>query len=451
MNSNKKPQLPLDLTALTYSTPMRAKPGLQVSVNLGFEVRMGAPENLGPAALFVVGVIDTSGSMYGSKLGMVQQALLNLMRTLGPEDHFALVWFNEQAGVALEPTLMTDEGKRHAQFAIDCLNATSDTYPRLGFDLVRQMFDGVEGNRALIYLGDGQSSDLGDRKWSKDQDNWQISPALTAASEIRGEGISVYTGGINLDNSTEAFLVEMAGGPASFKQIHDATDLNNMFDGVRNLAKFSAISNARLVLQTVKFAQLIKLANVARGEKVERYRVPGDINTKTISLGPIVINDKFQAFAALQVTLPDNIGDETRAFGKAVLIGDVPGLGLTNEVLASADIVQEFSRTEKPVINPRMRYILALAEAQDGFEAGSREGSDVGQVINAAKSNFTQSTSVFSNADLAAALSADEVELIRETEKDLSTLADTAATDANSARQSARSQTTTFDASTLGL
>jgi len=400
--------------------------------------------------LFLVGVLDVSGSMIGSKLTMVQASLRSLVASMNDEDTFALVAFNDEVEIALEPTRMTTAGKRSANQAIDALSATGETYPELGLAKAMAMFEGVTGNRALVYVGDGQSSDFGDRSWSKDQDNWQGSPALRTARSIRDAGISVYSGGIKLDNQTEAFLVELAGADANFKQVNDPDDLNGMLAGVKKLADLTAISNAKLELQTVKFASVQQLALVTRGQKAERYFVDGDVESRSIALGPIVQGDKLQACATFSVTLPANIGNETRAFGKAKIIGDVPAFGLTGAVLATADIEQEFSLAEKAVVNPRVKFIMAIGEAlREGFQAASRVGSDVSGVAGAARTNFANATAVFNNADLANALSLDELSLIDSVKTDLANLERSGGGD--EARKQARSATTTFDAGSLGL
>lgn len=90
----------------------------------------------------LVFLIDTSGSMNEpNKLPLVQQSLGMLLDQLAPDDRVAIVTYAGNAGVALEPTPVSEKGKIRA--VIDRLNAWGST---AGAEGIRQAYALAEQN-----------------------------------------------------------------------------------------------------------------------------------------------------------------------------------------------------------------------------------------------------------------------------------------------------------------
>lgn len=85
------------------------------------------PTDKAPAPLFLVTVLDKSGSMSGSKMEMMKDTMRRLVAKLRPMDSLTMVMYDTNVSVLLPPTLMDESNAEKAIELIDSLRVGSST------------------------------------------------------------------------------------------------------------------------------------------------------------------------------------------------------------------------------------------------------------------------------------------------------------------------------------
>lgn len=79
------------------------------------------------APIYIVAVLDKSGSMSGEKITMLKETMEKLIKKLRPCDHLGIVSYDSTITVDLQPLLMDEHGKSRATSLIQALAAGSMT------------------------------------------------------------------------------------------------------------------------------------------------------------------------------------------------------------------------------------------------------------------------------------------------------------------------------------
>jgi len=79
------------------------------------------------AAVDIVCVLDTSGSMSGERISLLRKSVRRLVRGVNSRDRLALIEFNSVCRVLLNFTLMIDKGKRKAKDIINTIGSWGGT------------------------------------------------------------------------------------------------------------------------------------------------------------------------------------------------------------------------------------------------------------------------------------------------------------------------------------
>ncbi len=153
-----------------------------------------------PANLVLV--IDVSGSMNeGDKLWLAKESLNLLIENLFPRDEVAIVAYNSEAWVELEPT--SARNKTRISNVINNLWAGNSTNAEaglvLGYQLMWEMYDANETNRVIL-ISDGVAN-VG-----------QTGPTgiLARIAESVEAGITLTTVGVGLGNYNDVLLEQLA-------------------------------------------------------------------------------------------------------------------------------------------------------------------------------------------------------------------------------------------------
>jgi len=85
-------------------------------------------ENAKRAAVDIVCVLDTSGSMSGDRISLLRKSVRRLVRGVNSKDRLALIEFNTQSRVLLNLTAMDELGKRVAKDIINTLGSWGGTH-----------------------------------------------------------------------------------------------------------------------------------------------------------------------------------------------------------------------------------------------------------------------------------------------------------------------------------
>ncbi|XP_076957360.1 E3 ubiquitin-protein ligase WAV3-like [Bidens hawaiensis] len=179
------------------------------------------------APVDLVTVLDTSGSMAGTKLALLKRAMGFVIQNLGPADRLAVIAFSSTARRLFPLRKMSDTGKQHALQAVNSLMANGGTNIAEGLRRgAKVMEDRRENNPvgSIILLSDGQdtytvngSSNSGG---GKNQLNYEL---LVPQSIHGGDGnpgmkIPVHAFGFGTDHDASSMhsISEISGGTFSF-------------------------------------------------------------------------------------------------------------------------------------------------------------------------------------------------------------------------------------------
>ncbi|HTJ40908.1 MAG TPA: VWA domain-containing protein [Kofleriaceae bacterium] len=174
-----------------------------------------------PIALAVV--LDTSGSMAGSKIEHAKAAARHLIDELGDGDRFALISFSTHAELLLPMTEATADAKQRATQAIGGLYADGGTNISDGLTIGSQAISGSadERVRRIVLISDGKPQ----------QDGITDADALIAFSgEIATRGVSISTVGVGLDFDEHIMTGISVAARGNYYFVEDTAQLAGMFD-----------------------------------------------------------------------------------------------------------------------------------------------------------------------------------------------------------------------------
>lgn len=117
------------------------------------------------APIDLVTVLDISGSMAGSKLTLLKQAVTFVIENLGPSDRLAIVTFSSGAQRNFPLRRMTEQGRREAAQAVQAISANGGTNIVEGLKKgVRVLEERRERNpvASIVLLSDGRDTYNGD-------------------------------------------------------------------------------------------------------------------------------------------------------------------------------------------------------------------------------------------------------------------------------------------------
>ena len=170
--------------------------------------------------LNLVLVVDRSGSMGGSKMMHLKNAIRELVENFRPQDQITIVGFSSDARVHLEPARKTEQSR--IVNAIKEIHAGGGTnlYAglKLGFERAEKNFDREKTNR-IIFLTDGNA-------------NVGVTEKETISKlskTCHGKGISLMTIGLGIDFNN-GLLRELAdAGRGVIHYIGDEADIQKTF------------------------------------------------------------------------------------------------------------------------------------------------------------------------------------------------------------------------------
>lgn len=188
------------------------------------------------APIDLVTVLDISGSMAGSKLTLLKQAVNFVIENLGPSDRLSIVTFSSGAQRNFPLRRMTEEGRREAAQAVHAISANGGTNIVEGLKKgVRVLEERRERNpvASIVLLSDGRDTYNGDNANQRRSPRNRRSSNATAGPDFlhllpssicprNREGqlppFHVHTFGFGLDHDSSAMhaISDASGGTFSF-------------------------------------------------------------------------------------------------------------------------------------------------------------------------------------------------------------------------------------------
>ncbi|KAL3376760.1 hypothetical protein AABB24_003270 [Solanum stoloniferum] len=192
------------------------------------------------APIDLVTVLDISGSMAGSKLTLLKQAVCFVIDNLGPSDRLSIVTFSSGAQRNFPLRRMTEQGRREAALAVNAISANGGTNIVEGLKKgVRVLEERRERNpvASIVLLSDGRDTYNGDNaNQRRSPRNCRSSNATSGPDFLNllpssicprnREGLAagqlptfhVHTFGFGLDHDSSAMhaISDASGGTFSF-------------------------------------------------------------------------------------------------------------------------------------------------------------------------------------------------------------------------------------------
>ncbi|KAH7537429.1 hypothetical protein FEM48_Zijuj03G0091900 [Ziziphus jujuba var. spinosa] len=174
------------------------------------------------APVDLVTVLDTSGSMAGTKLALLKRAMGFVIQNLGSNDRLSVIAFSSTARRLFPLRRMTDAGRQQALQAVNSLVANGGTNIAEGLRKgAKVMEDRRERNpvASIILLSDGQDTYTVSSGANQPQPNYQLLlPLSIHGGNNTGFQIPVHAFGFGADHDASSMhsISEISGGTFSF-------------------------------------------------------------------------------------------------------------------------------------------------------------------------------------------------------------------------------------------
>lgn len=174
------------------------------------------------APLDLVTVLDVSGSMVGSKLALLKQAMGFVIDNLGPGDRLCVVSFSSGASRLMRLARMSDVGKALAKRAVESLSAGGGTNIGAALRKAARVLDERLYSNAVasvILLSDGQDTYTVPRRGHGRDANYDaLVPPSFMHTGASYRPAPVHTFGFGKDHDAAAMhtIAEATGGTFSF-------------------------------------------------------------------------------------------------------------------------------------------------------------------------------------------------------------------------------------------
>ncbi|KAI3748234.1 hypothetical protein L6452_11188 [Arctium lappa] len=353
--------------------------------NFGILINLKAPIAKGNqnarAPIDLVTVLDISGSMTGTKIALLKQAMGFVVQNLGPLDRLSVIAFSSSARRLFPLRRMTDNGKQESLQIINSLVANGGTNIAEGLRKgAKVMTDRKFKNpvSSLILLSDGQDTytSISPRKAGSKTDYQTLLPSSmqTKKDENAALRIPIHTFGFGMDHDASAmhFISEHSGGMFSFIETENV--IQDAFAQCIGGLLSVVVQELRVEVECVH--PVLQLGSIKAGS----YKVGMDTDGRSgfIEVGDLYAEEERDFLVAINIPADDS-GNEMQLVRFRVIHKDP-----VNKMMVSAggneDVI--ISRPEttvgKQIVSievdrqrNRLRAASAIAEARVAAEHGN--------------------------------------------------------------------------------
>ncbi|KAL6643125.1 hypothetical protein ACP70R_021306 [Stipagrostis hirtigluma subsp. patula] len=240
------------------------------------------------APLDLVTVLDVSGSMVGTKLALLKQAMGFVIDNLGPRDRLCVVSFSSGASRLMRLARMSDAGKALARRAVESLTAGGGTNIGEALRRAAKVLDERMHRNAVasvVLLSDGQDTYTVPRRGA----NYDaLVPPSFAHTSSGGRAAPVHTFGFGTDHDAAAMhtIAEATGGTFSF--IEDEAAIQDAF--AQCIGGLLSVAVQELRVDVACVHQGVRVRAVKSG----RYgsRVDADGRAASIDVGELYADEE---------------------------------------------------------------------------------------------------------------------------------------------------------------
>ncbi|XP_071707296.1 E3 ubiquitin-protein ligase WAV3-like [Rutidosis leptorrhynchoides] len=322
-----------------------------------------------PVLLDLVTVLDISGSMTGTKIALLKQAMGFVIQNLGPLDRLSVITFSSSARRLFPLRRMTETGKQESLQMINSLVANGGTNIAEALKkgakvmLDRKFKNPVSG---MILLSDGQDTytNFSPRRNGLNNDQNIILPDCN---------VQIHTFGFGMDHDANAmhFISEKSGGMFSF--IGDENVIQDAFAQCIGGLLSVVVQELRVEVECVH--HVLKLKSIKAGS----YRVSIDANGRSglIEVGDLYAEEEREFLVTMDIPVDESC-DEMALVKFKVNYTD-PIMKTTVTAGGNEDVMisrpettagEQMVSIEVDRQRNRLRAASAIAEAQVAAERG---------------------------------------------------------------------------------
>ncbi|KAG2548620.1 hypothetical protein PVAP13_9KG214400 [Panicum virgatum] len=281
-------------------------------------VHARAPGIAGAAAprapLDLVTVLDVSGSMVGTKLALLKQAMGFVIDNLGPRDRLCVVSFSSGACRLMRLARMSDAGKALARRALESLKAGGGTNIGEALRRAAKVIDERMHRNAVasvVLLSDGQDTYTVPRRGGYGGRDSNYDALVPPSLAFGGDGrrlAPVHTFGFGTDHDASAMhtIAEATGGTFSF--VEDEAAIQDAFAQCIGGLLSVAVQELRVDIACVHPG--VRVRAIKSGSYPSR--VDADGRAASVDVGELYADEERRLLLSLHVPRARAVDDATR-------------------------------------------------------------------------------------------------------------------------------------------
>jgi len=370
------------------TTGLLSSSNFHVRVGLKYEDNVGALSKKIP--LDIVCILDNSGSMGGSKLQSLKEAMKFVIGSLGPKDRLSIVYFNSQAGPVHGLLKMTPANKDVSRARLNSINAEggTDIYDgmRFGWSVLQQRQTHNPAS-CVFLLTDGQ-------------DRGRLEEKKELARSIKANGTSLFVFGFGADHDSEHMTTIAQAAECPFTYIESDDMVVDAFGGsigtqqgaaLRNISMtVSGLSEGVSIAQTMSGSYVHTLAADGRSSTVSFANMyEGESREVVLRLNLPTIAQPVAEYPLVRVTASYTVQD-SEGVSSAVRAGEECQCVVRRVTDSELDPAMERDVQVDVQIN-RIKSTTAIAGALQAADAGNFESAK--EILTAASAYVTHSVS----------------------------------------------------------
>ncbi|KAG2320140.1 hypothetical protein Bca52824_013353 [Brassica carinata] len=317
------------------------------------------------APLDLITVLDVSGSMEGTKLQLLKNAVVFVIDNLGERDRLSVIAFSSAARRLFPLRLMTDTGKREAIQAVDSLVAGGGTNIAEGLKI---------GARVIA-----------DRRWRNPVSGMMLLADYESLLPSSVNRIPVHTFGFGVDHDAELMhtISQVSSGTFSFIEaesvIRDA--FAQCIGGLLSVVVLDQVVEIECVHQ-----EGVKISSVKAGSY--RKRVSSDGRTAKIDVGDMYAEEERDFLVILEIPRCENSESSMQLLKIRCVYRDAVSREIVRVESEELSILRPEELTGEEVVSVEVdrqlnRFLVseAMSEARVLADGGDLEGA-VGVLTN---------------------------------------------------------------------
>ncbi|XP_062205059.1 E3 ubiquitin-protein ligase WAV3-like [Phragmites australis] len=360
------------------------------------------------APLDLVTVLDVSGSMVGTKLALLKQAMVFVIDNLGPRDRLCVVSFSSGASRLMRLACMSDAGKALARRAVESLTAGGGTNIGEALRKAAKVLDERMHRNSVasvVLLSDGQDTYTVARRYGRNANYDALVPPSFAYTGAGSRSAPVHTFGFGTDHDAAAMhtIAEATGGTFSF--IEDEAAIQDAF--AQCIGGLLSVALQELRVDVTCVHQGVRVGAVKSG-RFESH-IDADGRAASVDVGELYADEERRFLVLVHVPRARATEDATHlievscayrdtATGRAKNVGGEDAVVLRPARAATAERSMEVERERV-----RVEAMEGIAAARAAAERGAH--AEAAEILRSRHRSVARSAAARAGDSMCAALS----------------------------------------------